>query len=401
MAMAVLYKMGEIFGAEDMIPVSCAHIDGCSYAAVWDGGLEFAEKLAESGGRVAVPTTLNITSRDINDWKSFRIPAEFSEKCRRMEQAYYDMGCIPTWTCAPYQYSGVIPSFGSQVAWAESNAVNYVNSVIGARSERYGDLVDICCALAGRVPRLGLHITENRAATMVFDFHSVSPSLLREPAHFAAVGYYIGGMTGQAVPALDRMPVPVSQEDLKALSAAAASSGPVGLFHVVGTTPEAPTLQAATQGKNPRQVVPVTDADIEQAYAQLTNTNETGDVVEIDLAVTGCPHLSYSQAVKVAELLAGRKVRQGVAFWIQTNDSVYNLLERTGHLSRLRESGVQIMRDGCLMNQPTGPQWGFRNIVTNSGKMAHYAPGNVGANVYFRELGQLVESAVTGRLSNK
>ena len=398
-AMSVLYEMGCLFGAERMIPVTCAHIDGCSYAAVWDGGLEFAEKLAAAGGKVAVPTTLNITSRDIRCWRDFRNPVGFAKKCARMEQAYIGMGCIPSWTCAPYQYCGVIPSFGEHVAWAESNAVNYVNSVIGARSERYGDLVDICCAIAGHVPELGLHITENRAGTLLFDFSKVDPAWWNDTSAYAAAGYFVGNAANNEVPVLDNIKASPNHEDLKALSAAAASSGPVGLFHVVGATPEAPTLTAALQGMQPKRITSVTMHDMETAFGQLTSASITDSAqVAVDLVVTGCPHLSYTEAVRLLGYMGDQPVCEGVAFWIQTNDTVYHMLQRTGVLEKLQALGVDFMRDGCLLNQPTGEAWGFKNIVTNSGKMAHYAPGNVGANVYFRCMEDLVRCAISGKV---
>ena len=129
-AMKILSRMGEIYGAEEMISVESAHIDGCSYSAVWDAGLDFAEKMEKLGGQVAVPTSLNITSRDIREWEKFQVPVGFAKKCERMENAYINMGCIPTWTCSPYQY-GNVPRFGTHIAWAESNAVIYANSILG------------------------------------------------------------------------------------------------------------------------------------------------------------------------------------------------------------------------------------------------------------------------------
>lgn len=396
LAMSILQAIGEIGGAEEMVEVACAHIDGCSYYAVFDSGLEFAQKLVALGGRVAVPTTLNITSRDIRNGEYFKNPPDFLEKNRQMEEAYYRLGCIPTWTCAPYQYAGVIPSFGQHVAWAESNAVNYVNSVIGARSDRYGDLVDICCAIAGRVPLQGLHLTKNRAASIVFDFTAVDARLLEETSYFAAAGYLVGNETGMRVPVVTGMRH-ATHEDLKAFSAAAAASGPVGLFHVEGVTPEAPTLAAATQGKSPETWVKVTDDILLGAYAQLSSAAQRSGEVDVDLVVIGCPHVSYSEIVRLMELMEGRTVSPNVEFWLQTNDTVYHLLARTALLEKVLASGIRIMRDGCLLNQPMG-MWGFKIVVTNSGKMAHYAPGNLNADVYFRDMRQCAQSAVSGKL---
>ena len=271
-AMVIMKDIGEIYGAKRMIPITSAHIDGCSYSAVWDSGLEFVEKLAALGGQVSVPTTLNITSRDINCWRYFKIPEDFAEKCDRMEKAYYKLGCIPTWTCAPYQY-GLTPSFGEHVAWAESNAVNYVNSVIGAKTNRYGDLVDICCALLGRVPEYGLHIKENRVATMVIKLCDIPPEAY-DTSVYAALGYLVGELVGDRIPVIEGVPSLTTHEDLKALSAASASSGAVGLFHVAGITPEALTMEDALQGNKPSEVIHVDLAMLKDAYCRLTNIVE-------------------------------------------------------------------------------------------------------------------------------
>ncbi len=398
MAMTILYRLGEIYHAKRMIPVTTAHIDGCSYSAVWDAGLEFAERLARLGAKVAVPTTLNITSRDIRAWKEFRLPPDFAEKCARVERAYETMGCVPTWTCAPYQY-GNTPSFGEQVAFAESNVVNYANSVLGARTQRYGDLVDICCAIIGRVPELGLHIKENRRAEVLYDVSLVKPARFKDPEGFAVLGYLVGGDVGDQVPVVDGAPGGITHEHLKAFSAASAASGSVGLFHVTGYTPEAPTLEEATQGQPVKRRVEVTEEMLDRAAASLSQglRREENAGRRVDLVLLGCPHLSYGETLRMLELFAGRKPAEGVAVWIQTADAVESLLDRTGLTEKIRGMGIRMMRDSCILNQPSAV-WGFRIMVTNSGKMAHYAPGHVGAEVFFQSMDECVEIAVRGEL---
>lgn len=425
MAMTILYRLGKIYGAKRMIPVTTAHIDGCSYSAVWDAGLEFAERLAELGAKTAVPTTLNITSRDIRNWKGFRIPEDFSDKCARVERAYEKMGCVPTWTCAPYQY-GNTPSFGEQVAFAESNVVNYANSVLGARTQRYGDLVDICCAIVGRVPELGLHIKENRAADAVYDVSQVPAAYFRDPEGFAVLGYLVGKDVDDGIPVVDGVPIAgssrekkenaivVTHEHLKAFSAASAASGSVGLFHVTGITPEAPTLAAAAQGRPVKRRVEVTEEMLvrtaEAMSAGALDRMPVGALgrgveqgpsasvpVRVDLVLLGCPHLSYGEARRMLELFGDRKAAGGLEFWIQTSDAVRSLLDRTGLTEQIRRLGIRIMQDSCILNQPAAV-WDFHVMVTNSGKMAHYAPGHVGAEVFFRSMDECVEIAVRGEL---
>jgi predicted aconitase len=387
-AMDILVKMGELYSAERMIPVAQAHIDGCSYAAVWDAGLDFAETLAALGAHVSVPTTLNITARDINHWDQFGVPAEHAEKCRRMEKAYYTMGCIPTWTCAPYQY-GLTPAFGQHIAWSESNAVNYANSVLGARSNRNGDLIDICCAIAGRVPEYGLHITKNRAARMIIRFEGLDKKIFADNAAYAAAGYIAGGLAGDVIPVLDGLPLTTSHENLKALSAAAASTGAMGMFHVAGVTPEAPDIQTAIQNNEPEHVYVIDKAQFEQTYQSLTSGTYTGGPA---LVVVGCPHASYMEIENISVLLSGRKVHPKMEFWIQTNQTVTMLLKHTGIFDSLQNSGVKFLNDGCILNFPMDA-WGFKKVVTNSGKMAHYAPGNIKTSLIFTSLAGCVEAA--------
>ena len=163
-ALSALVDLGELYGAEDLIPVSQAHIDATLYMV--EAGLEFAEKIAEFGGEVAVPTSLNPSSIDLERWKAYRVPPEILPKHKRLEAAYLKMQATPTWTCAPYQ-NGIIPRFGEQIAWGESNAIAFANSIIGARTNRYADLMDICAAIIGKVPKFGLHLAENRRASIL------------------------------------------------------------------------------------------------------------------------------------------------------------------------------------------------------------------------------------------
>ncbi len=395
-AMEIVCRMGELYGAAELLEISRAHLDGCSYTAVWDGGLEFMELLASQGGRVAVPTSLNIASCDGFCGKDFGNPEDFTEKCRRMEAACYQMGCIPSWTCASYQCCN-IPAFGECVAFAESNVVNFCNSVFGARTERTGDLVDICCALTGRVPAMGLYLKENRYGTKLYDVRGLTSKRLEDTSGFAALGYLIGATAGNLVPVVDGFGRRITQEELKALSAASAASGPVGLFHVVGTTPEAPDLRTATGGREVKETVTVTDALLEETFRGLSEGGGTAEDVPVDLVVLGCPHLSFGEFCRAMDLLGERRVSGGLRAWFQTSDAVYRLLSRIGMVKKAERAGIKIMWDSCIMNQPMD-MWGFRNVVVNSGKMAHYAPGNLNANVYFRDMRTCVETMAAGRL---
>lgn len=388
-AMEVLVDLAKAYGASNFINITQAHIDGCSYAATGDAGLEFAEKLASGGGKVRVPTTLNITSRDINRWKEFRVPENFAAKSEAMEKAYLQMGCIPIWTCAPYQ-QGIIPRFGEQIAWAESNAINFVNSVLGAKTARYGDFVDICAALTGRAPYIEYHQDKNRGGEFLFKFKGLEEKILSS-AFYAAVGHLIGKTSKGLVPVLQGLPSSVNFDQLKALSAAAASSGSIGLFHVVGITPEAKNLEMALKGKKPLKIIELSYNNVLEEAKKLTTAKGNN----VDLITVGCPHFSYQEVKMVLESLQSRKISKKIEFWIHTNQSTEFLLRKSNVWEEITKTGCKITTDTCILNWPLD-NWNFKVMMTNSGKFAHYAPAHTGLEVIFGSLKTCVETAITG-----
>lgn len=248
MAMSIIVRMAEIQGAPELLDISQAHIDSTIYMG--EAGLEFAERLAKLGAKVAVPSSLNVSGLDECHWREWSVPEDWAAKAQRQMVAYHSMGCVPTWTCAPYQTS-MAPKFGQQIAWGESNAIVFANSVIGARTERYPDLLDICAAITARVPALGLHLTENRAGQLLIRLKDVPLAVQQDDAFYSVLGLLLGRLAGQRIPVIDGLEAVPAEDQLKALGAAAASSGAVALFHIVGVTPEAPTLEAAFQGRAP------------------------------------------------------------------------------------------------------------------------------------------------------
>jgi hypothetical protein len=365
LSMALVVRMGELFGADRLLPVTQAHIDACLYTN--DAGLEFAERLAALGTRVRVPTTLNVTARDIRRWQAFRVPPDFAEKSRRLEAAYLALGCLPTWTCAPYE-QGLVPRFGEHVAWGESNAVAYANTVIGARTNRYADFLDVACAVAGRAPAFGLHLDGPRRGQVLVVLDDVPPALREHPGLFPVLGYHVGALAGERVPVIEGLPPAVRATDLKAFCAAGASSGVLALAHVVGVTPEAPTRDAAFGGTSPRETLVVTMADLRAARERLS----FGPLDGIDLVKVGCPHLSLADALELAERVKGRRVRNDLQFWVSTSRAVAHHLADSGHLVVLEASGVRILTDTCAMTTRIDG-WGFTHMLTNSAKQAHYA----------------------------
>src|SRR5215204_3790326 len=230
MAMSILVRMAEVADAKALLDITGAHIDSTVYIGA--AGLEFAERLAGLGAKVSVPTTLNVSGLDEHHWREWAVPSDWARQAYRQMAAYQSMGTIPTWTCAPYQ-TEMKPSFGQQIAWGESNAIVFANSVIGARTERYPDLFDICCAITGRVPNIGLHITENRAGELLLNVKDIPESLQLSDDFYPVLGHFIGKAAHDQIPVIEGMCIVPSEDQLKALGAASASSGAVALFHMV------------------------------------------------------------------------------------------------------------------------------------------------------------------------
>ena len=391
LAMSIIVRMAAVYRAERLLDISMAHIDSTLYMG--DATLEFAERLAGLGARVVVPTTLNVSGVDEHHWQAWAVPPAWAEKARRQMDAYRQMGCLPTWTCAPYQ-TELRPKFGQQLAWGESNAIAFANSVIGARTERYPDLLDICAAITGRVPAVGLHLAENRAGQLLVRLGpDVSPRLQADDSFYPVLGQLLGRLAGDRIPVVEGIQVKPAEDQLKALGAAAASSGAVALFHLVGITPEAPTLAAAFQGKEPQRVLAVSLADLRRARAELS----TAAGQKLDMVVLGSPHFSLAEFKQLAPLLAGHQRHPAVQFLVTSSRAMAALADRAGYLEPLRRFGGQITVDTCILTTPMLPPE-IEVLMTNSAKYAYYSPGMLNTQVVFGGLADCVRSAVAGRV---
>jgi predicted aconitase len=305
---------------------------------------------------------------------------------------YETMGCRPTWTCAPYQLPGR-PKLGEHVAWAESNAIVFINSVVGARTDRYGDFIDICAAVTGRVPDLGLHRTENRRGQDVFDVSGVSNQWSRSELFWPVLGLLVGWEAGARIPVITGVHEPPSDDQLKAFGAAAASAGSVAMFHLVGTTPEAPTVGDALQGHLPLRTVDVSDADLRIAATRITSLHR-GKLAAVSI---GTPHFSGLEFAQLVDEIAGRRCHPDVEFYVSTGRAVLQELERTETLRELREFGAEVLVDTCTYVTPV-IQARDGVVMTNSAKWAYYAPGNLGVTVVLGSLADCVSSAVSGEI---
>jgi predicted aconitase len=384
MAMELLTAVAPATRATELIDIVGAHIGGCLYHGV--AGLDFARELADRGARAAVPTTLNVSSIDLIHPGLYRGPEEEARAARELMDAYVAMGCSPTWTCAPYQLS-VRPALGDQVAWGESNAIVFANSVLGARTNRYGDFLDICCAVTGRAPASGMHTDEGRRATLHLEVR-IPDRLLDEELLYPLLGHVLGQEAGTEVAVISGLDGRADEDRLKALGAAAASSGAVAMFHVVGVTPEAATLTEAAGGNALLRTV-VVDVD------RLTSARSSLDVGTGDLTAVsvGTPHISIRELETLAALVTSG--RSKVPFYVNVGRDVLDEASSRQLVEPITRFGATLVTDTCTYITPIMEDLSGV-VMTNSGKWAYYAPGNIGVRVVMGSMSECVQSAISG-----
>jgi predicted aconitase len=339
---------------------------------------------------VRVPTSLNVGSLDLIHPKLFRGSDEVRLNGKRLMQAHIELGCAPTFTCAPYQ-TVHRPRFGAQIAWGESNAIVFANSVLGARTNRYGDFIDLCCAMTGRAPEYGLHLTENRFARAIVEIDSIPDGWDAERV-CVTVGHTIGQLCGSLVPAIVGLPADADEDNLKALGAAAASSGAVALFHAVGLTPEAPDLETACGGLAPELVLRLNADNLRVSARSLSNVTDGAPLAAVTL---GTPHFSLREFARLMPLLEGP--RPAVDVWINCSRATLEELSARGWEERLVVAGVTLVVDTCVY-VTTLMRVGQGAVMTNSGKCAYYAPGNLGVAVAYGSLAECIASARAGKV---
>lgn len=389
MAMEIVAGAARMLGAQSLVPIVSSHIDGCLYHG--DSGVLFCERLAEAEAKVSVPATTNVGALNLLKPNQSRLPPDQRRMAFRLMQAHNQMGCKPSWTCAPYQ-AGARPAAGQQIAWGESNAVAFANTVLGARTNRYGDFLDIACAIAGRAPLYGLHTDEARRGQVVIDVGDLDARLEREDVFYPVVGALVGRLTGESVPVIAGLQkIKPNEDQLKALCAGAASTGSAALIHIVGITPEAADLSTALGNTNADEIITITPDMIAAARDSLSLSRSEA----IDCIALGSPHFSVEECRTLLSLLNGRRSR--VPIYLCTGRHVMDALAPAGEDAALSELGVEFVVDTCVVVTPILPENGGA-MMTNSAKFAHYAKGNTGHDPVFGSLTECVESAVTGHL---
>lgn len=392
-AMQIVLRMAELQGARSLVDVTQAHIDGCIYTG--PASLRFAEQLVQWGAKVRVPTTLNSISVDQRRWRELGIDPALGVPASALGDAYMAMGAQLSFTCAPYLLDSA-PKAGEQIVWAESNAVVYANSVLGARTLKYPDYLDICIALTGRAPLIGCHLDAQRKARLQIELPVLSEL---DDAFYPLLGYHIGALAGSRIPlVLGLEQSKPSLDDLKAFGAAFATTSAAPLFHIAGVTPEA---LDPTQVLDADAHVPVEKIRLKDLLLSWRELNSARDN-RVDVVSLGNPHFSLSEFAHLARLCRGRHKHPEVVLAITCGRAVLEQARETGYIAVIEAFGATLVTDTCwcMLGEPVIPL-AAKTLMTNSGKYAHYAPGLVGRKVHFANLAECVDAACSATASGR
>jgi cis-L-3-hydroxyproline dehydratase len=383
-AMRLLCRMADLQGARTFIDVSQVHIDGCIYSG--PACLRFAELLLEWQARVRVPTTLNSISVDKQRWRALSVAEELGLPASALADAYLSMGARPSFTCAPYLLDSA-PRFGEQIGWAESNAVVYANSVIGARTMKYPDFLDVCIALTGRAPLAGCHLDAGRCATLEIVVERLNGA---DDSYWPLLGYCCGALCGSEIPLIAGLKASgPGPDELKAFTAAFATTAAAPMFHMSGVTPEA-------SGQAPSRRVRIGRTELQRGWKKLNTATER----RIGLVSLGNPHLSLNECRRLAALMDKRTKATEVAVILTCGRDVHDAASKAGYVAAIEAFGAKFITDTCwcMLGEPVVPP-NARTLMTNSAKYAHYAPGLVGRGVRLGSMAACVDAATAGEAS--
>jgi predicted aconitase len=378
-AMEILNALGIIYDADRMVPVASVQISGVSFDNLGDAGLDFLAEMAADGGKVKVLTTLNPAGMDIENWQALGIDPEFARNQERVIEAYAKMGVVTTCSCTPYLF-GNLPHYGENIAWAESSAVCYANSVLGARTNREGGPSALAAALTGRTPRYGLHLDENRRPGLTIQVEADLPDTRDFGALGVALGRAIEARKIKAIPYIRGVPA-ASVDQLKSFCASVATYGGLAMFHMEGITPESALHQA------PSEALVIQQNDLDEAIRALSLAPAEGDV---DFVSLGCPHLSLTEIQRVAERLAGRQVRK--TFWITTSRPVKRIADQMGYSAIIEKAGAVFAVDTCCVVAPIKGR--FKALATDSAKACYYAAAKNGSKTRFLPFDDVIDEAL-------
>lgn len=377
-SLEILVALGDIYGADRLIKVGSVQVAGVSYHNLGDAGLEFLNELAKDG-RVKVLTTLNPAGMDLENWRELGISEEFAEKQNLVIEAFEKMGILVTCTCAPYLI-GNLPRYGEHIAWSESSAVTFANSVIGAKTNREGGPSALAAAFVGKTPCYGLHLDENRAP----DIHVQVNAKMTKLSDWGALGYSIGKKATNKIPYITGLQ-DAEVDELKSFCASVVTYGSKPIFYMKGITP------GSEKYRSPRDSVAVEEMDIKEAYENIND-----DVSEIELVCVGCPHCSIKEIAEIAKLLKGKKVSSSTEFWVATSRFAKQLADRRGYSEVIERAGGKFACDTCMAVAPLKGR--FKSVATTSAKGCYYSRHNQ-MLTKMGSLKECVDAAVTGKWS--
>ncbi|MCS4539128.1 MAG: aconitase X catalytic domain-containing protein [Thaumarchaeota archaeon] len=383
-AMRLVTRVGDVYGADRLIPVTSAHVFA-NYSSLNDAGVELFERFARLGGKFSVPTTVNPLSADLEKEGAFSVPRPYEIKQRRIARAFNALGGVPCWSCINYQFCNV-PRRGEDLAWSESGAVCYANSVIGARANRLSAGLDLACGLIGLTPRYGYLLDDNRRAKLLVN---VSASV-RSDSDYHTLGYVVGKEVGTQVPVLEGLRPDVTPDQLKILGGAAAAAGSVAMYHAVGVTPDAPTRSQALGGEPPTDRLEIGPRELRHAREELDQTD-----LRPDLVALGGPQYSLTELSNAARLLEGRRVRPGIRLWIYTPAYFAGLAAKTTMWRSLVGSGAILVTTSCAEIQPL-EALGVHCLMTNSSKFTNLIPARYNVEIRYAPLEECIRIATGG-----
>jgi predicted aconitase len=374
----ILIALGDIYGAEKLISVGSVQVAGVSYHNLGDAGLEFLNELAEDG-KVRVLTTLNPAGIDLEDWRKLGISEEFAEKQKLVIDAFRKMGIIISCTCTPYLI-GNLPRYGEHIAWSESSAVTFANSVIGAKTNREGGPSALAAAFVGKTPCYGLHLEKNRMP----DVHLNVAAKLKKFSDWGALGYCVGKKAENRIPYITGIES-VNSDELRSFCASVVTYGSKPLFYIKGITP------GYEKYKPPEEQFTINDKDVKEAYESINDDFEV-----LDFICIGCPHASINEIAEIARLLKNKKVSPNVEFWITTSRSMKQIAEKINYVKTIEQAGGKFACDTCMAVAPLKGR--FRSVATTSAKGCYYSRHN-NMKTKLGSLEECVRAAVRGKWS--
>ncbi|MCX6770475.1 MAG: aconitase X catalytic domain-containing protein [Candidatus Micrarchaeota archaeon] len=367
-SMEILCALGRIYGARNMVPITSAQVAGVSYKTIGDAGLEYLQDIASAGARVRVPTFLNPAGMDREQWQALKVPPAFAKKQLEILAAFAKMGISSTCTCTPYLV-GIRPKLGEHIAWSESSAISFANSVLGARTNREGGPSALAAAICGCTPNYGLHLDENRVANL----RVLVDVELKGMSDYGAMGAYAGEAAKGKTPAF--IGVKGATEDrLKSLGASMAAWGSTALYFMKGITPEWNVAQGAEEITFGAQEL--------RAMREKMGGDGKPDIIAI-----GCPHASLSEIEEVAEKVQGKKL--ATKLWVCTARKTKEAADKAGFTRTIEQAGGNVVADTCMVVCPL-EEMGITHAACNSGKAAKYLTNMFKRKVVYGDVEDIV-----------